>query len=274
MSQRKWTRLTEVQTAEIANRYSKGERFSTLQQEFHCGTAAIYSALKTHGVPPLTRSVAGTQYTKNEAAFDAPLSAEALYWLGFLATDGCVVSNRGNGGGQDQVALTLARVDRGHVLAFRDFLQSNAPLLDSMNLKNWVEYPWTMLRVSSQKLCDQLAGLGITKRKTFTLVVTDALASSPDFWRGALDGDGTVRWSTGKQPYAQLVGASLPFLQQFMSFCEKAGVRTNQFMKTGNTWKASVTGRENVKLLLAITYEKSGPVLARKQVEVNLLREK
>lgn len=271
MSLGKWKRLTEVESAEIAQRYSEGETMEALMREYACGTGQLYKALRVNRVVPRSRRETRTRYSKNERAFDAPLTAEALYWLGFLATDGCVVTNLGAGGGQDQIALKLAVIDKDHVQAFRAFLGSDAPLLESANVRQGVRYPWVMLRVSSQVLCDRLVELGVTKQKTFTLRVSEELAESPDFWRGALDGDGTIRWNTGKQVYAQLVGASLPFIEQFAAFCGTIGVRLNPLSRTGATWKACATGRDNVQKLTQVTYGRSGPVLARKCAELTYI---
>lgn len=265
----------EEMMIEIAQRYAAGEGFQGLTREFGVSPSAIYAALKAASVPVRTRSEGRRKYTRNEAAFDV-LTPEALYWLGFLATDGGITSNRGSGGGHDQIALKLALKDRDHVLAFRAFISSDAPLVDSKNVVKLKEYQWAMLRIPSQKLCSRLEELGITKRKTQTLEVSLDLATSPDFWRGALDGNGSIYVQNPESYRYWRVGfsaGSVKFAGQFAEFLTVRSLKFNH-RRDGNVSVITISAQEATLKLLSELYERPGPVLARKGLTVtDALRE-
>lgn len=154
----------------------------------------------------------------NEKAFDAPLSAEAMYWLGWLATDGSVVYN---GEGTWIISLKLSPKDRHIVEAFKEFLGSTHTLGEAQDGKD------IRLQFTSTYMATRLAELGIVPNKTLKLKVTDEVATSSEFWLGAIEGDGSVSLVTHTKPYGeyeyltlQLVGASKPFQEQFVTYLE------------------------------------------------------
>lgn len=265
-----WNRLTKEKMTELAQQYAAGETMIPLMKRFRCGTGQLYKALGENGVAYRSRSMAGRVHAVDETVFAAPLTSAARYWLGFIATDGCVVANPGSGGGQDLIALKLASKDRKHVEAFKAFLKAGNPITDSQNVVKGIEHPWAMLRVSSQKLCNRLAELGITKRKTFTLKVSDELAANADFWRGAIDGDGTIGWSKGS-PYVQFVSASKEFLDQFCNYCKTLGVQPHAPGLQKKTWRTSVNHSEETLTLLKELYPEGSFALQRKKDSADVI---
>ena len=106
------------------------------------------------------------------------LNEGSLYWAGFLAADGCVHKGR--------ISLGLMKPDAEHVEKFIEFTKSEHQLglCDKTN----------KARVSfhSSKIAEDLLKFGITPRKSLTYCPTEMCVNSRDFWRGMVDGDGSV----------------------------------------------------------------------------------
>lgn len=76
-------------------------------------------------------------------------------------------------------------------------------------------------------MTEDLRRFGVTPRKSLTLRVGGGVEHSPHFWRGAVDGDGSLslrlygRGRRSARPYCSLVSASAAFVEQFEAFVEK-----------------------------------------------------
>ena len=62
-----------------------------------------------------------TTYDLNDKAFDV-LTPESAYWLGMLASDGCVYENR------NKIYIIAKEEDEGHIEEFRKFIKYTCPL--------------------------------------------------------------------------------------------------------------------------------------------------
>jgi hypothetical protein len=110
----------------------------------------------------------------NHAAFDT-ITPESAYWIGFLMADGCVHSN--------MIVLALAAKDADHVCRFAAFLGLRRPP------NHYADK--SVVTVNSSRLIDRLASFGVVPRKSKTAEAL-ALTDNRDFWRGVVDGDGSV----------------------------------------------------------------------------------
>lgn len=106
------------------------------------------------------------------------VNEESLYWAGFLAADGNVH--------KDRVALAIMKPDVEHVKKFIEFTKSEHQLqiCDKTNKAS--------ISFHSSKISEDLLKFGITPRKSLTYCPTDVCVNSRDFWRGMVDGDGSV----------------------------------------------------------------------------------
>jgi hypothetical protein len=147
----------------------------------------------------------------DELVFDC-ITEESAYWAGFLMADGCV--HKGN------VSMGLQERDVSHVESFRSFLKSTHAISrhpgQGMSTSAIVSFT-----VKSNRIAHALAGFGVVPRKTHIAEVK-RLEKDKHFWRGVIDGDGTVtliQWRTGRtSPLVILCGASTSLLQQFADF--------------------------------------------------------
>lgn len=176
----------------------------------------------------------------------------SLYWLGFLASDGCIASNT------NSIALELKSTDRNHLVKYKNFLKIDANLRENVREKNQKHiinseiktYLSVRIVFRSTKLKEFLISLGITPKKSLTLDVTNSiLKNSKDFFRGLTDGDGHLgiyNINGSFYPTYSLVG-SYKIIESFMHFCRDViGIRTkakicNKKSKNNGTYYVKFT---------------------------------
>lgn len=186
--------------------------------------ASVWEFLKRRG---LTRnpSEARRLYAINYHAFDV-ITDESAYWLGFLITDGCLHQRPSNTGG-DVLILTMADCDRPHLEAYRQFLGAEHPIKRNPPKRPNAQGTNILPITITAEMSATLRGYGIVPRKSFVMRATDILASNRHFWRGVMDGNGSLGFYSAKRgltPRAllRLSTASLQFAEQFLAFCRDA----------------------------------------------------
>jgi transposase-like protein len=187
--------LTDAQEAEIVSRYQAGEKAKDMAASFGISHATILETLWRCGAAARPPGV--VPLPLRHAALDV-LTPGAAYWCGIFFTDGTVVRRPKR---QPEVAVVLQRRDYGHLVKLRDFLgATNAitPIAPAKVARSAVNRNGGQGKgafrfcVSSRQLGDRIEDLG-----RYEPPIDPELAASRDFWRGAIDGDGTVGISCG-----------------------------------------------------------------------------
>lgn len=177
--------------------------------------------------------------TLNHAAFDEITPASA-YWMGFLFADGAVGDDSY---GAPWLATHLAERDRGHVEKFRDFLGSNHAITRTVTEQRFGG-PAVYFKVRSRRLVEALESHGMGPVKSERAPSSD-LVDSRDFWRGAVDGDGSFGYYGTKMfmfcGQARLVNA-------FISFAARREIQLSRRTK-GSIFRTSATGVRAEKLV-------------------------
>jgi hypothetical protein len=206
--------LDPDQEADIAARYTAGEKTVEIAVDLGISPDLVWSSLARTGTA--ARGMGPVPMPLRHDALDE-LTPDAAYWLGIFFTDGTVTSwaNR-----SDEVAVVLKRSDRGHLVKLRDFLGSEHAITPIAPARVSPQYAAPnggqgtgAFRYSfrSQRLADRVLDLG-----RYGPAVNPALAASRDFWRGCVDGDGTLGISCGV-PQAKLFGSQW-LLSAFVDF--------------------------------------------------------
>ncbi len=124
----------------------------------------------------------------SEDYFDAIDTEPKAYWLGFLYADGANCDKARN------VSLSLAEVDRDHIVRFQRVIDSDHKIFVKHS-SGFAGSPIHCLVLHSTYLCASLARQGCTPRKSLTLQFPTPEQVPPHllrhFVRGYFDGDGS-----------------------------------------------------------------------------------
>lgn len=248
--------LTEAQLDEAVKLYNGGMSIWKISDVFGIYGQSVWKYLKRRGVKFRNSSERNRDYPVNELAFDS-INEQSAYWAGFMMADGCVQ----NSGKSYAISLSLAVVDYRHVELFRDFIAPQAKVFER---KKNIGASCTF-RVRSRLLGEALIRLGVTPRKSFTAKVCDELALNRDFWRGEIDGDGSIHLIAEGYWALNLVG-SHDGMMQFAAFCSHILPGFDPTVKaTANIFRVSMAGRKAAIILKAL-YDGCSVALERKRL--------
>ena len=233
---------------EIGKLYLSGLSTAQVGEKFNVDRHTIKKVLQQQGIKMRLRHDACMKHSLNENAFNV-LTDESAYWLGFMISDGNVCYP--SAGGYPQVSIGLSVKDEVHVKKFRSFLGSSHKI--HFGKKNHS----ANLAVSSQKLADSLAKYNIVPRKSFIATAPDALVDSPGFWRGVVDGDGSVAINKTGVPLVKLYGAR-PIVSQFSEFIKSYEPECRAtVLPSGSIWQATAYGRYATHILWVLYHDAS-----------------
>lgn len=257
-------KISREAKAVVCRDYISGVPSTALARQHNVTLGAIWGILVRRGIPirPLNTRHKHRRLEVNESAFDQINEASA-YWIGFLMADGCILEPRT---GQNTIALSLAVRDRAHVEAFKTFLGA----AHSVRIHRRA----ATIRVSSDHLVQAVSRYGVLPRKSLTTRVVH-LENNRHFWRGVVDGDGSISDGSINNRRLYLVG-SAPLLDQFWVFVHQ--ITGSQFYrprlhKSGSVSTVTVTGR-NAALVADRLYQKAAICLPRKAAKAAALIDK
>ena len=192
----------------------------------------------------------------NHKALDV-LTDDAIYWIGFLFADGSVI--RPQKGGL-RVQLRLSEIDRGHVEKFRQFLGSThaVTLSPPGNFGGYRSRASVCYAVFSQRLAGRLLELG-----RYEGSIAPELTASRHFWRGMVDGDGSI--FTLKTGYSgiSLVG-SQRVLDEFLGFLRERNLSRRMTVSPHKSIYEVSTAGHLAELIIDELYRNATTALARK----------
>lgn len=206
-------KLSESEIKHVCNQYIDGIPTTALARQYNVSATAINGLLQRRDIERRSRSEAARRCELNENAFNA-ITSESAYWIGFLMADGSISYRKE---GSPQISLVLAEKDKKHIEKFRDFLGSTHSIIAVTNMVNGTQYNSFRLSIRSTQLVDDLSKYGVLPKKSLSAKV-NILESNENFWRGVIDGDGSIGlYKAG--PMLRLIG-SLPLMQQWLTFIE------------------------------------------------------
>ena len=110
--------------------------------------------------------------------FNDPLSDRDLYWIGYFRADGCLVTR------SYDVQAIFAQTHQAPVEAFRRYIGADNEVKFSERESNFGPNP--MYKITSAKPGPALLALGVKTE------LRSDIYQQAAFWRGLLDGDGSV----------------------------------------------------------------------------------
>lgn len=241
-------KLTQAQRDEVVQRYLNGSSMADLAVAFGVTEPSIRGLLVRRGV-----ALRRVNHTLRHDAFDQ-LTPDACYWAGFLFADGSVGYRPGH---LPHVSVGLAQRDREQLVALRTFLGSTCSISAPSPTHGSCQFS-----VRSVRLADRLLQLG-----RYQGDVDRQLAVSRDFWRGVVDGDGSIgmyRTKRNPRPFAQfrLVG-SRRILDPFTEFLVAAGL-SRLSVRPHKTIQTVGTTRGSAEKIIGLLYKDATVALCRK----------
>ena len=213
----------------------------------------------------------------NPSYFDVIDTPSKAYWLGFMATDGCV---SGFNSGSLKLQVKLARRDRDHLVKLHKTLKARRPIRDYEEMskppgsKERKKRPVSVLAVSSHQIVNALVSHGITPRKSATVKPWNGPAHlMPHYWRGTVDGDGWICISSSGMSIG-LCG-TMDLVDAFLAWAHgvcgtTATSHPGPSGTKSNFRNTSVGGNRMAKSLIAALYDSAPVALTRKKALADL----
>jgi hypothetical protein len=279
---RKRPRFTE-RDRRIADAYAEGYDLGIIakKEDVHEATV-LYSLQKQHlfkaegsdwnGERHLPKArvykhVPKASNTLREDAFDV-LDPEAAYWAGFLMADGNV--HKPITRPSHRLTIRLALHDICALERFKEWIGTDCSILTGKveDDGKFINREFCVLQITSNPICERLMSLGVVPNKTEYAVASPEVASSRDFWRGCVDGDGCVYAVESGRVY---LAGTQSLTQQFIDYCHPLvpghtpahRFHLSHVGKQG-CWVADYTGRERARSIISHLYSEPSWALPRK----------
>lgn len=193
-------------------------------------------------------------------------SEGAAYFYGLMLADGCMT-------GRDKRLVIELQSDDSHIL---DTMKSE------LNLPNPVSH--TVRKIDSTKasqlaftvdgIYESFTKLGYTTKKSTLEFAPERFLYNRHFWRGMVDGDGSISKVESKNRRVYLCG-SKELCDQFLIYCQSVNpsISTQTALMKGNLYRLSITGIKAATVLNEL-YSDSTFKLYRKAYNAERLIEK
>lgn len=177
--------------------------------------------------------------------FDLPLKEPESYWCGYLQADGGIYSRaRAQAHWKRSTNIVFAQKECGPVQKFIEFFGAEGKVRHVIQQTNFALQE--RYQASTSKYAARLQELGIKTDDWH-----ESLRSDPNFWRGMIDGDGSVGWvmNSGKQyPVIALCG-SLSDMTHFANYIFSLGLRYPKVGVARSIFRVALNGAPAVKLI-------------------------
>ncbi len=255
----KKNKLTVEDKAKCVSLWKNGKSTGEIGEKFGVTHNSIRSILNTAGINTITDKVRyrDSGYLLKENAFDDP-SDEADYWGGFLAADGYVCKEN------KTVSIDLKSGDISHLKKLQKFIGSKHKIYERIfkdTDKKTVSFSFT-----SEHICNILLDkYGIYNKKSSTYTVPNDMVHNSAYWRGMIDGDGSL-YIANKKDLRVIMYGTKNVCDSFKSFVSRIGkIKTTSSKVTNSTiYSVASNRKETVKKLLDNIYKNSSIVLDRK----------
>ena len=250
-------KLNQTEIDFIKKKYQEG--YSSIDISIQMGRSkyAVLKTLKQEGINRRNRQENRTHSLDENAFFN--VNNESAYWAGFLLADGNMHKSKQSSW---LIQVALKKSDQKHLEKLRCFLKSSHSIInDRGNCR---------FSFSSYKIWTDLLKFGLRERKSGLEKAGDCIKSNPHFWRGVVDGDGSIYENKHGKWKLSLVGSSA-LLKQFSQFVFNAGLPLCSVQKHKSIWQVTYAQSSAYKVGLLL-YDGS-VALDRKQSKFNEMRE-
>lgn len=187
----------------IIDQYSKGRTQQNIAKELGTYNTTIRRILKRNDIKLRSNSYIRRKVKHNPFK---KLNKQTEYWIGLLATDGCLTRNR--------IILELKEDDLNHLKKYKEFLNSPVNIVSTRHRSGKV---LKRIQFNNNEVYKTLQSYGVTERKSHSLKLK--IPITYHVLRGIIDGDGYIR-KKGSHTLS-ICTASKDFAKQLFEFLKK-----------------------------------------------------
>jgi transposase-like protein len=248
-------KVTEDQKTLMIELYRSGDSTLQVARRLQISPTTVNHRLHCSGIALRGPRETSVKCRLRHDAFDE-LTTDSTYWIGFLFADGSV-SGCGQSG---RVQVRVSEHDSDHLVKLRTFLGSTHTIgaAPAGNYGGYQSRPSVRFSVRSDQLAQRLLSLG-----RYEGTINDSLTQSRDFWRGVVDGDGSLGFLATGYPYFGLVG-SRRLLESFLFFLESNALAARMTIRPDKTIFQVATAGHTAEEIVSYLYRNAAVALDRK----------
>ena len=175
-----------IEKETIESYLNKGLNFKEIANELGVNYKTLLRYTKKYELKSGVGTQGARKHKFNEEYFKNIDTEEKAYWLGFIASDGCVYKNSNAW----RLQINLKGSDIEHLSKLQKAIGSNYKIAEKIVGTSEV----CQLKINSKIICEDLISLGIVERKSLIVrmpKIEDNLKRH--FIRGYFDGDGNIK---------------------------------------------------------------------------------
>lgn len=174
--------------------YNEFKTVKNTAKYFNCSEGTIRKNIKYHNMKLHLK-----MWERLDHDFFAKETADAFYWAGFIAADGCVTYPKKKGA-SPILGIKLTRKDENHLYKFKKIINAENKIYQYKTKNKFKSKKQQFLynsglHICSKRIVKDLEKFNITPRKTATYEFPEWLINHPlvsHFMRGYFDGDGCI----------------------------------------------------------------------------------
>lgn len=241
--------------------YKSGAILTEISSRYHVSRECVAKNLRKagvnirHGLARKAEKGVILDYFENK-------SEGSSYFYGLLLADG-TISDSG------KVNLQLESSDAHIIESLKSELNLNSNVNNFISKDGWKS---SSLCFTVKAISESLQNLGLTPRKSTKEFAPDSMSNDKHFWRGVIDGDGSI----GKtdRPKVYLCGSEI-LCNQFLQYCQSINpsITTKTVLMKGGLYRVTITGIKAATILNEL-YSNSTFKLERKNQRVLAILDK
>lgn len=252
----------EYKTKEIINYYLNNFSLRKISKIFKIDRKTVKKILLNNNIKLRTLSECNKIYKYDENIFEKIDSHEKAYWLGFIASDGCIYKN--------SLKILLSIKDIEHLNKFNTFMKSNkiVKVRNQLCTNNNCRYETCYLQFNSIKIVEDLKKLNIIQNKSKILqpsIIEEKYYNS--YILGLIDGDGC--FSLDKKNNYKFNIISSFYICEFINItfnklCNVSKTKIIKEKRSDGLFYYYAGGNNKIKKIVNFLYKNSSVYLERK----------
>lgn len=191
--------------------------------------------------------------------------------FGFIQADGHLHQNTRNRG---RLEIELQESDRNVLEQFAKIIPFNSNISTRTRNTNFKDnYTSVTFSVCDKRFRDQLVTAGLTYgKKSNCISIPDCNMATNDYWRGVIDGDGSLGLTGKGFPFLSLNCSSEQMINAYIQFLNSitGKIKTTSRNSRDNTYNVCIN-KEDVQAVVQQIYSNSTIALQRKKVLANVI---